>query len=422
MSGSGGGLGGTSEPGGGIAGLTGRLASPVGAAAIARQSGIVTPFVVLFATLSIASETFLRLPNLINILDQQAATVIVAAAGTLVLVAGGIDLSVGAVYALSGVTAATLASSADPLAAVVVGMFVGLVVGIANGIVVTRFRINALIATLAASYVVSGIGALVTRGNLVVAFEHPEFQAFAATRILGLTSAAWIMLAVTLILAVVLARSTFGRYVYASGGNADAARLAGVEVDRIRLAVFAISVHRISLEFLPGHDLAWRRQFRITHDIVRQANDPIGGPVLFDRRLLSRPVIIFGRLDGLKFRSGRGEHRGRVGRDRALVLRLGSALSFWRWAGRDFLSDQHRRAEKHRAEREEEVDGAIHGVGEETKLCSEFPAISFAGVVGDLVESAVSCASSGLAGRRLLASGEVVMLSAKTATKEIPSH
>ncbi|MBA3877187.1 MAG: ABC transporter permease [Anaerolinea sp.] len=241
MSGSGGGLGGTSEPGGGIAGLTGRLASPVGAAAIARQSGIVTPFVVLFATLSIASETFLRLPNLMNILDQQAATVIVAAAGTLVLVAGGIDLSVGAVYALSGVTAATLASSADPLAAVVVGMFVGLVVGIANGIVVTRFRINALIATLAASYVVSGIGALVTRGNLVVAFEHPEFQAFAATRILGLTSAAWIMLAVTLILAVVLARSTFGRYVYASGGNADAARLAGVEVDRIRLAVFAIS-------------------------------------------------------------------------------------------------------------------------------------------------------------------------------------
>jgi ribose transport system permease protein len=208
---------------------------------LARRSGIVIPFVALFVALAIASDTFLRVTNLLNVLDQQSATIIVAAAGTLVLIAGGIDLSVGAVYALAGVTAATLATSAGTVPAVVVGTLVGLIVGVANGVVVTRFRINALIATLATSYVVSGIAALVTQGNLVVAFDHPEFQVFATTRILGMTSAAWIMIIVAAILGIALATTTFGRYVYASGGNPLAARLAGVPVNRVRLATFALS-------------------------------------------------------------------------------------------------------------------------------------------------------------------------------------
>jgi len=110
-----------------------------------------------------------------------------------------------------------------------------------NGILVTRFRINALIGTLAMTYVVGGIGAIGTKGNLIVAFDHPEFQQFAATRVLGVTSAAWLMIAIALVAAVVLARTTFGRYVYATGGNTTAARLGGVRVDAIRVATFVIS-------------------------------------------------------------------------------------------------------------------------------------------------------------------------------------
>jgi ribose transport system permease protein len=206
-----------------------------------RRTGVLISFAVLFAMLSIASPPFLRFENLTNILDQQSATIIVAAAGTLVLIAGGLDLSVGAVYALSGVTAATLASSAGPYAAITIGVLVGLAVGLVNGILVTWFRINSLIATLAMSFVVSGVGALVTQGNLVVAFDAKDFQAFANTRIVGMTSAAWIMVAFASVLAIVLARSTFGRYVYATGGNAEAARLAGVPTNRVRLATFALS-------------------------------------------------------------------------------------------------------------------------------------------------------------------------------------
>jgi len=206
-----------------------------------RRTGILVSFGILFIALSVASPPFFRVENFANILDQQAATIIVAAAGTLVIIAGGLDLSVGAVYALSGVTAATLASSAGPVVAVLVGVLVGLIVGIGNGVLVTRFRINSLIATLATSYVVSGTGALVTQGNLVVAFDQLDFQAFANTRIAGVTSAAWMMAAFTAILGLVLARSAFGRYVYATGGNAEAARLGGVSVSRIRLATFALS-------------------------------------------------------------------------------------------------------------------------------------------------------------------------------------
>ncbi|MCI0344916.1 MAG: ABC transporter permease, partial [Chloroflexi bacterium] len=98
-----------------------------------------------------------------------------------------------------------------------------------------------LIATLAASFVVSGIAALVTQGNLVVAFDQPEFQIFATTRILGLTSAAWMMIVFAAALGIALATTSFGRCVYASGGNPDAARLAGVPVNRVRLATFALS-------------------------------------------------------------------------------------------------------------------------------------------------------------------------------------
>jgi ribose transport system permease protein len=208
--------------------------------ALAR-GGIVIPFVVTLVVLSLASPSFLRFQNLTNILDQQAGIIIVACAGTLVLIAGGIDLSIGAIYGLAGAISLNVATSAGSPAGVLAGLAVGLAVGLANGIIVTRFRVNALIGTLAMSFVVSGIAAIVTKGNLVVALDHPDFQDFAATRIAGITSAAWMMILTAVAATILLARSTFGRYVYATGGNAQAARLGGVRVNAIRVATFALS-------------------------------------------------------------------------------------------------------------------------------------------------------------------------------------
>jgi ribose transport system permease protein len=206
-----------------------------------RASGIAIPFAALFITLSVASSSFMNKVNLLNILDQQSATLTIAAAGTLVLVAGGIDLSVGAVYSLAGVTAAELAQHTSPAVAIAVGIAVGLAVGLVNGLVVTRLRINALIGTLAMSFVVSGIGTLVTHGNLVVLFEHPEFGDLARTQIFTVKTSIWIALVAVIVIGILLARTTAGRYMYAAGGNAEAARLAGLRVDAIRVLAFVIS-------------------------------------------------------------------------------------------------------------------------------------------------------------------------------------
>ena len=206
-----------------------------------RRGGIVIPFVVTLVLLSFVSPSFLRFQNLANILDQQAGIIIVAAAGTLVLIAGGIDLSVGAIYGLAGATAAQLAASDSTPVGVAAAILVGLAIGLANGLVVTRFRINPLIGTLAMSFVVGGIGAIVTKGNLVVVFDHPEFKDFAATKIIGITSAAWMMIATAIAATILLSRTTFGRYVYAIGGNTEAARLGGVRVNTYRVITFALS-------------------------------------------------------------------------------------------------------------------------------------------------------------------------------------
>ena len=107
--------------------------------------------------------------------------------------------------------------------------------------IVTQFRINPLIGTLAMSFVVSGIAAIVTKGNLVVALDRLDFQAFAATKVLGLTSAAWMMIITAILATILLSRTAFGRYVYATGGNIQAARLGGVRVNAIRIATFALS-------------------------------------------------------------------------------------------------------------------------------------------------------------------------------------
>jgi ribose transport system permease protein len=205
------------------------------------RGGIVIPFVITLVALSLASPSFLRFQNLANILDQQAGIIIVACAGTLVLIAGGIDLSIGAIYGLAGATALNVATSMGSPAGVAAGVAVGLAVGLVNGIIVTRFRINALIGTLAMSFVVSGIAAIVTKGNLVVSLDHPDFQDFAATRLLGVTSAAWMMILTAIAATILLGRTTFGRYVYATGGNAQAARLGGVRVNAVRVATFALS-------------------------------------------------------------------------------------------------------------------------------------------------------------------------------------
>src|SRR5215475_3465795 len=145
----------------------------------ASQGGIIYPFILLFVILAIwKGSTFYGKTNLLEILDQQSATLIIAAAGTMVLVAGGIDLSVGATYALAQVIATKMAVTGNPVLAIIV-------------VIATFFRINSLIATLAMSFVITGIAALVTNGNLIIAYTALGFANFARTQFLDVTTATW---------------------------------------------------------------------------------------------------------------------------------------------------------------------------------------------------------------------------------------
>jgi ribose transport system permease protein len=206
-----------------------------------RSLGILIPFTILFVVLSVTSSSFATKPNLLNILDQQSATLIIAAAGTLVLIAGGIDLSVGAIYGFAGVTSAHFALHTNPVVAILLGVGAGLLIGVANGLVITVFRINALIATLAMSFIVSGCSSLVTKGNLLVLFDKEGFGKLARTEIFTVKTSIWLMVVAVILIGLLLSTTAAGRYMYAAGGNAEAARMAGVRVDGVRALTFAIS-------------------------------------------------------------------------------------------------------------------------------------------------------------------------------------
>jgi ribose transport system permease protein len=206
-----------------------------------RNAGIFLPFLILFITLSIASDPFLRTVNLLNILDQQSGILIIAAAGTLILVSGSIDLSVGATYALVGCVSAQFALTHSVFSSVALGLLLGLGVGIVNGVVVAILKINSLIATLAMSFVIGGLGSKITEGNLIVLAEKPGYGKIAQSSLLGVNSSIWIMVFVVIILGFLLTRTTTGRYIIAAGGNSQAARLAGIRVSFVKIIAFGLS-------------------------------------------------------------------------------------------------------------------------------------------------------------------------------------
>ena len=214
-----------------------------------RSVAIVAPFLAVFIALSVGSPAFLTFLNVGNVLDRQAGILIVAAASTLVLIAGGIDLSIGATYmftaVICGTTIVRVGGETGSALGILAGITAGLVVGIANGVVITYLKINPLIATLAMSFVILGSTKLVSQfgkeGVGQIRVDVEEFRWIATTKPLGISLPTWIAFVVLVILGVVLWRTTFGRYVYAAGGNAEAARLAGIRVNLVRISTFALA-------------------------------------------------------------------------------------------------------------------------------------------------------------------------------------
>jgi ribose transport system permease protein len=205
-----------------------------------RDYSVLLATLVLFIVLSITSSSFLTKTNLLNIVDQQTSLGIIACAGTLVIIAGAFDLSVGAMYALGGVLAAQLANHLGVPEAIVLGILAGGLLGMVNGVAVGVFRINPFIATLASAIVFGGLGLIVSNDALITVTK-PSFQSFGSAEFLGVRLTTWIFIGFALAMGLLLQRTKFGRYVYACGGNEEAARLSGVQVGTVRMGVFLLS-------------------------------------------------------------------------------------------------------------------------------------------------------------------------------------
>jgi ribose transport system permease protein len=185
--------------------------------------------------LALATDAFFSVDNLTNVLRQNAFTAIIAAGMTFVILTGGIDLSVGSVVALAGVLCADLLAHGWGVpAGIGAGVLIGLGVGTLNGLVVTRLRVPPFVVTLATMLVVRGAAFKYTDARTI-----SDLPASFAALSGSLTTAA-IMAAVFALAWLVLMRTPFGRHVYATGGNQDAAWLSGVRVERVQLAVYAL--------------------------------------------------------------------------------------------------------------------------------------------------------------------------------------
>ena len=207
--------------------------------------------IVLFFWIALP-DTFMTLRNWLNISQQLSMLIVVAVTMTVVMVMGDFDLSVGAMASLSGVVAAVLFTLGLPVpVALAAALAFGLLGGLANGILVSLVGILPFVATLATTTMFSGAAFLVSGGKTIFGRDIPQgFADFAKS---GLPLGTWggnlvvlpaltlLAAAVTFLVWVVLEHTTYGRRLYAIGGNADAARLAGVKVSQLRLSAFAFT-------------------------------------------------------------------------------------------------------------------------------------------------------------------------------------
>ncbi len=199
-------------------------------------------FIVLCIVFGLLSPYFFTVTNFVNIAKTVPVVGIVAIGETLVLLAGGVDLSVGSVAALSGVvTGLFWEQYGIPIwFAALGGLTAATLVGLINGLLVTRLNINPLIATLATFSAVRGLAFVLTNAQMNQ-LTHPQFQLIGRGDALGVPYPFIIMVLLYAIFIFILRKTRFGRNIYAIGGNPMAARLAGIPIRRILLAVFTLS-------------------------------------------------------------------------------------------------------------------------------------------------------------------------------------
>ncbi len=207
--------------------------------------------VALIAGMSAIDPQFYGIINILNILRNASFLAIVACGQALVIIAGGFDLSVGAVVALASVvTAKTMAAAAAAFPgnnALIIasggaaGLGCGLLVGLVNGFCVAKLKVSGFVVTLGTMSATAGVGLMITSGIPVYGMPEAFVKGFGRAQVFGLPTAVYVALAVILVTMLAQRRTLFGRYVYAIGGNVDAAVVSGVSIQRHIVGTYVLS-------------------------------------------------------------------------------------------------------------------------------------------------------------------------------------
>ena len=196
--------------------------------------------IILVIIASFLSPVFFTVTNLLNILLMVAVTAILAIGQTYIIILAEIDLSVGAVLGLSAAITAGFLTHGNLLEGLLIGLLVGLVAGLINGLLVTVGKLPSFIATLGTMTAFSGLTLVYTQGN-PISISSKSFEFIGQGFIAGVPFPVWLMIILYILFWILLHRSHFGRYVFATGGNEEASRLSGINVKQVKLWSFVMA-------------------------------------------------------------------------------------------------------------------------------------------------------------------------------------
>lgn len=208
---------------------------------IKSNLGILIAFVLLFIFLSVFSNSFLSSKNLLSVSRQICINMLLALGITMVLIVGGIDLSVGSVVGLVGVVSVMLMNSGVHwFLACLIGLCIGAVVGIINGVIIAYTGMAPFIVTLSTMGALRGVAYTITGGRSI-ACQDEVFNSIGNGYFLGVPIPVYIVVVALIVISIILYRTKFGRHMYAIGGNPSAAVFSGIKINKETLKVYIIS-------------------------------------------------------------------------------------------------------------------------------------------------------------------------------------
>ena len=207
-----------------------------------KERGIIIPTVIYAILVQIVNPVFFTAANITNLLRQSGFVFISGIGMTLVLISAGIDLSVGSVLALACVTVGVfMVNMGIPVVpAIIMALLIGAVVGLINGTIIVKFKTPPMIMTLGMMFMARGMVYVTTRGLPIYPMPR-NYQAIEQNALFGIPTIVWLSIFLCIFFHIILTRTTFGRSVYAIGGNAAAAKLSGIPIGRITASVYVIS-------------------------------------------------------------------------------------------------------------------------------------------------------------------------------------